>query len=151
MDHTSLIGGKRQMCIGDSFGALQGELPLEAWLLLIANIFWAIAYDTEYAMVDRPDDLRLGIRTSAITFGRFDVLAVMVCYALTLLLLAIVGVRVGLTWPFGLGLAAAAGIAAYHYRLIRHRDRAGCFRAFNHNTWLGTAVFAGIALDYALR
>jgi 4-hydroxybenzoate polyprenyltransferase len=134
-----------------AFGALQEQLPVQAWLLLAANIFWAVAYDTEYAMVDRPDDLRIGIRTSAITFGRFDVMAVMVCYGLTLLLLALVGHREGLGLPFALGLAAAGGIAGYHYTLIRHRDRAGCFRAFNHNTWFGTVIFLGIVLDYALH
>jgi 4-hydroxybenzoate polyprenyltransferase len=134
-----------------AFAALQAQIPLQAWLLLAANVCWAVAYDTEYAMVDRPDDLRIGIRTSAITFGRFDVAAVMVCYALTLLLLAVVGHTAGMGLPYALGLAIAAGIAGYHYTLIRHRDRAGCFKAFNHNTWLGTAVFAGLVLDYAWR
>lgn len=134
-----------------AFAAVQGTLPPVAWLLLLANIFWALAYDTEYAMVDRNDDLKIGIRTSAITFGRFDVMAVMLCYALTILLLALAGFQQGLGWVFGVGLLCAAGIAAYHYLLIRQRSREGCFRAFNHNTWFGTAVFAGIAIDYALR
>jgi 4-hydroxybenzoate polyprenyltransferase len=122
-----------------------------AWLLLLANIFWAVAYDTEYAMVDRNDDIKIGIRTSAITFGRFDVAAVMTCYLVTVLLLAVVGTRVGLGMPFAAGLLVASGIALYHYTLIRDRGREGCFRAFNHNTWFGAAVFGGIALDYALR
>jgi 4-hydroxybenzoate polyprenyltransferase len=134
-----------------AFAAVQGTLPPVAWLLLLANIFWALAYDTEYAMVDRNDDLKIGIRTSAITFGRFDVMAVMLCYALTILLLALAGFQQDLGWVFGVGLLCAAGIAVYHYTLIRHRSREGCFRAFNHNTWFGTAVFAGIAIDYALR
>jgi 4-hydroxybenzoate polyprenyltransferase len=115
-----------------------------------ANILWAIAYDTEYAMVDRDDDLRIGIRTAAITFGRFDVAAVMLCYAGTIALLALAGWMQGLRAPYGLGLAAAAGIALYHYRLIRDRTREGCFRAFNHNNWFGAVVLAGIVLDYWL-
>ncbi|MFZ9405617.1 MAG: 4-hydroxybenzoate octaprenyltransferase [Burkholderiaceae bacterium] len=134
-----------------AYAAVQGALPPVAWVLLLANIFWALAYDTEYAMVDRNDDLKIGIRTSAITFGRFDVLAVMLCYAMTLVLLAVAGLHQGLGAWFAAGLGLASGIAIYHYTLIRERSREGCFRAFNHNTWFGTAVFAGIALDYALR
>lgn len=134
-----------------AFAALQGQLPWVAWLLLLANIFWAVAYDTEYAMVDRNDDLKIGIRTSALTFGRFDVTAVMACYAITLALLAVVGVQVGLGWPYAAGLLVALSIALYHYTLIRDRGREGCFRAFNHNTWFGMVVFCGIALDFLLR
>lgn len=131
-----------------AFAAVQGSIPLSAWVMLAANIFWALAYDTEYAMVDRNDDLRLGIRTAAITFGRFDVLAVMVCYAATLLLLALAGWLEGLGGFHFAGLAGAAGVAVYHYTLIRGRSRAGCFRAFNHNTWFGASVFAGLLLEY---
>ena len=120
-------------------------IPLEAWLLMLANVFWAMAYDTEYAMVDRADDLKIGIKTSAITFGKYDVMAVMACYGLTLLTLAWVGYRLHLGWPFSAGLAAAAGVAAYHWTLIRARDPARCFKAFLHNNWFGAAVFAGIA------
>lgn len=130
-----------------AFAAVTGWLPLTAWLLLAANISWAIAYDTEYAMVDREDDRRLGIHTSALTFGRFDVSAVMLCYALTLLLLAWVGAREKLGIAYFVGLSVAAAIALYHHRLIRHRDRAGCFRAFRHNNWFGGAIFLGCALD----
>lgn len=126
-------------------------VPAEAWLLLAANVFWAVAYDTEYAMVDREDDLKIGIRTSAITFGRYDVVAVMTCYAITLALLALYGHLENLGLPFYVGLLVAAGIALHHYTLIRTRDRARCFRAFLHNNWLGAAVFAGIVADYALR
>jgi len=133
-----------------AFAALQQQVPLVAWLMLLANVFWAIAYDTEYAMVDRPDDLRIGIRTSAITFGRFDVAAVMLCYLLALGLLAWVGLSVGRGWIFLGGLAVALGIAIYHYTLIRERDRARCFKAFLHNNWLGGAVFAGLAFDYLI-
>ena len=120
-------------------------IPLEAWLLMLANVFWAMAYDTEYAMVDREDDLKIGIKTSAITFGKHDVAMVMACYGLTLLTLAWVGSRLHLHWPFYAGLAAAAGVAVYHWTLIRARDPARCFKAFLHNNWFGGAVFAGIA------
>ena len=134
-----------------AYAAQLGSVPMDAWLLLIANIFWAIAYDTEYAMVDRDDDIKIGIRTSALTFGRFDVAAVMLCYAATLLLLAYVGWRQGRGLWFDAGLGVAASIAVYHYTLIRGRDRARCFKAFLHNNWLGAAVFAGLVLDYWLR
>ncbi|MET0265315.1 MAG: 4-hydroxybenzoate octaprenyltransferase [Duganella sp.] len=134
-----------------AFAAIQNTVPLVAWVLLIGNVFWAVAYDTEYAMVDRDDDLKLGIKTSAITFGRHDVAIIMLCYVMHLLLLLWAGWSMGLGGWFMAGLAVAAGIAAYHYTLIRTRERDACFYAFNHNNWLGAAVFAGIALDYALR
>jgi 4-hydroxybenzoate polyprenyltransferase len=134
-----------------AYAAVRGEVPLEAWLLLLANLFWSVAYDTEYAMVDRPDDLKIGIRTSAITFGKFDIAAVALCYAATLALLAYVGERVALGWVFYSGLLAAAGIALYHLWLIRGRERMACFKAFLHNTWFGFAVFAGLALDTLIR
>ncbi len=133
------------------FAAVAGEVPAVAWLMLLANVFWAVAYDTEYAMVDRPDDLKIGIKTSAITFGRFDVVAVMLCYAAALGLLAVVGATTGAGAAYYLGLAAAAGIAGYHYTLIRARERADCFKAFRHNNWLGAVVFAGIFVDQLLR
>ena len=127
-----------------SYAAHLEAVPTDAWLLMLANVFWAIAYDTEYAMVDREDDLKIGIKTSAITFGKHDVAAVMACYGLALLTLAWVGQRLGLGWQFDLGLAAAAGVAVYHWTLIRERDPARCFKAFLHNNWFGAAVFAGI-------
>ncbi len=129
-----------------AYAAVLDTVPVEAWVLLVANVFWALAYDTEYAMVDRDDDLLIGIRTSAITFGRFDVLAVMICYGISLLLIALVGASYHLGPMFYAGLVAAAGIAGYHYTLIRGRDRLRCFAAFRHNNWLGAAVFAGVAL-----
>jgi len=132
------------------FAAVLGTVPAGAWLLLLANVFWAVAYDTEYAMVDRDDDLLIGIRTSAITFGRYDVLAVMLCYAAALGLITLVGLQFGLGLPFLCGMLVAAGCAVYHYFLIRGRDRMRCFAAFRHNNWLGAAIFAGVALDYAL-
>jgi 4-hydroxybenzoate polyprenyltransferase len=116
-----------------------------AWLLL-GNLFWVLAYDTEYAMVDRDDDLRIGIKTSAITFGRFDVAAVMASYAAFLLVWAAVGWQLGLAWPYFAGLAVAGGMALWHHRLIRDRSREGCFRAFRLNHWLGFAVFVGVVL-----
>src|SRR5262249_51883957 len=133
------------------YAALLGRVPPEAWWLLLANIFWAVAYDTEYAMVDRDDDVRIGIKTAAITLGRYDVAAVMTCYCAALAVLAAIGMHRGLGVIYYLGLAAAAALMAYHYRLIRERDRDACFKAFNHNNWVGAAIFAGIAGDYALR
>jgi 4-hydroxybenzoate polyprenyltransferase len=131
------------------FAAVLGAVPVLAWWLLLANVFWAVAYDTEYAMVDRDDDLKIGIRTSAITFGRFDVAAVMLCYGAALAIILVCGWLVGLRAWFAAGVAVAAGMALYHYTLIRHRDRMDCFKAFRHNNWLGAALFAGVALDYA--
>jgi len=133
-----------------AFAAVQGQVPAVAWWLLVANVFWSLAYDTEYAMVDRDDDLKIGIRTSAITFGRYDVAAIMVCYAATLGIDLACGWSLGLRWWFVAGILVAAAMAVYHYTLIRGRDRMRCFAAFNHNNWLGAAVFAGVALDYAL-
>jgi 4-hydroxybenzoate polyprenyltransferase len=126
------------------FAATVGSVPVVAWLMLLANIFWAIAYDTEYAMVDRDDDIRLGLKTSAITFGKYDIFCVALCYLTTLLLLGGVGVLLSYDWPYALGLVASAGLAVLHLVWIRHRSREGCFRAFLHNTWIGFAVFCGI-------
>ena len=131
-----------------SYAALSGEVPMEAWILLAANTFWAIAYDTQYAMVDREDDLKIGIKTSAITFGRFDLVAIVICYGLTLALLAWVGLQRNMGIVFYGGLITAAAIAVYHMSLIRSRDPKQCFRAFLHNTWFGAAIFVGIALSY---
>jgi 4-hydroxybenzoate polyprenyltransferase len=134
-----------------AFAAVQDRVPAVAWWLLVANVFWAVAYDTEYAMVDRDDDIKLGMRTSAITFGSFDVAAVMLCYAAALGIDLVCGWMLGLRWWFVLGVVVAAGMALYHYTLIRGRDRMRCFAAFRHNNWLGAALFVGVALDYALR
>lgn len=131
-----------------SFAAQTGQVPAMAWLMLLANIFWAIAYDTEYAMVDREDDLKIGIKTSAITFGQYDVLAVLACYGLTLAILAAIGGWFRLGLFYYAGLAVALGIAVYHYTLIRQRERDKCFRAFTHNNWFGAAIFGGILLNY---
>ncbi len=134
-----------------AFAAARGDVPLLAWWLLAGNLFWVLAYDTEYAMVDREDDLKIGIKTSAITFGRMDVAAVMASYAIFLAMWLAAGLQLGLAWPFALGLLAAAGMAAWHYSLIRQREPARCFTAFKHNHWLGFAVFAGTAAAYTLR
>ncbi len=134
-----------------AFAAVYNDVPPLAWWLLALNAFWVVAYDTEYAMVDRDDDVRLGLRTSAIAFGRFDVAAVMLCYAIYLGGMA----WLGEVWDAGplyyAGLAVALGCAIWHFVLIRTRDRDRCFRAFLHNHWLGLAVFAGVALDFAFR
>jgi 4-hydroxybenzoate polyprenyltransferase len=129
-----------------AYAAVLNTVPTEAWVLLIANVFWALAYDTEYAMVDRDDDLKIGIRTSAITFGKHDVGAVMLSYAISLCLIAAVGVAAGLGKGFAAGMVVAAIIAGYHWTLIRTREREGCFAAFRHNNWLGAAIFTGIVL-----
>lgn len=129
------------------FAAIQGSIPAVAWLLLVANIFWAIAYDTEYAMVDRDDDIRLGVKSSAITFGRYDVLFVALCYGVTLLLLGVAGDWLGYGWMYFAALSLSAMIAAKHIQWIRGRDRQACFKAFLHNTWFGAAVFVGIGLE----
>jgi 4-hydroxybenzoate polyprenyltransferase len=134
-----------------SFAAVQGGVSLLGWVLFIGNMFWVVAYDTEYAMVDRDDDVKIGIHSSAILFGRADVAAVMVCYAVHLGVLAAIGPRIGAGWAFYAGVAAGAGLALYHYTLIRARDRERCFLAFRHNHWLGLAIFAGVVVDYALR
>jgi 4-hydroxybenzoate polyprenyltransferase len=134
-----------------AFAAQLGSVPMIAWLMLLANVFWAIAYDTEYAMVDRNDDIRIGIHSSALLFGRYDVAAVMACYAITLVLLGAVGLITGSGLIYYSGLMIAAGIAIYHYSLIKHRQREACFKAFLHNNWLGAIVFLGIAADYLIR
>lgn len=133
-----------------AFAAILGYVPPVAWLLLLANISWAIAYDTEYAMVDREDDLKIGIQSSAITFGRFDVLAVMCCYIVTLLLLTLTGQLLGLGYAYYMGLALAASVAIHHYFLIRQREKTNCFKAFLANNWFGFCVFIGLATQYLM-
>lgn len=131
-----------------AFAAVHGTVPYIAWCLVAANLFWVVAYDTEYAMVDKPDDLKIGIKTSAITFGRFDAEAVMVCHALFLASMVGIGWLLQRTTFWYLGLGVSALLIALQYRQIRSRDRAKCFQAFLDNNWVGMAVFAGIALDY---
>jgi len=130
-----------------AFAALTDSVPPLAWALLAANILWTIAYDTEYAMVDRDDDVKLGLRTSAILFGRQDVAAVMACYAAFLAVMAAIGAWQDYGIAYYAGLAIAAAICAWHYTLIRGRTREGCFKAFLGNNWVGAAIFAGILAD----
>jgi 4-hydroxybenzoate polyprenyltransferase len=134
-----------------AFAAQTDGVPFIAWVLMAANLFWVIAYDTEYAMVDKVDDLKIGIRTSAITFGDFDVLGVMLCHAGFLGIMTAVGLIQNLGILYYAGLAVSLGLIIYQYRLIHDCDRGRCFKAFLHNNWVGAAVFAGIALDYLVR
>ena len=128
-----------------AFAAVQGSVPWQAWALMAGNLFWVLAYDTEYAMVDRDDDLTIGIKTSAITLGRWDVPAIMAFYGLYLLVWSVVVLpRVAAPWGWWLGLAAAAAQVVWHWRLISDRSREGCFKAFRLNHWVGFAVFAGV-------
>jgi 4-hydroxybenzoate polyprenyltransferase len=133
-----------------AYAAQLDRVPAEAWWLLLANVFWAVAYDTEYAMVDREDDLKIGIKTAAITFGRFDIAAVMGCYAATLAILGWLGYARHMGGFYFGGLLAAAGIMGVHYKWIRERDRLRCFKAFLHNNYVGLAVFVGIGLDFLI-
>lgn len=145
-----------QAYLGIAFGfsipmayvAVQGSVPIEGWMIFVANVFWTIAYDTEYALVDKPDDLKLNIKTAAITLGRYDVAGIMVCYLASLAIWASVGERLNYGAGFWLGWVMACCLAIYHYTLIRTRDRARCFKAFLHNNWLGAALFAGLVLQY---
>lgn len=127
-----------------AFAAQTGQVPALAWLLLAANIAWVLAYDTAYAMADRPDDLKIGVKSTAILFGRFDRLMIALLHGLALGLLYWVGRQAGLSWPFDLSLLLAAGLALYEQWLIRDRDRLRSFQAFLHNNWIGMTVFAGI-------
>ncbi len=146
MAFAATLGGREW-----SLQAIGAAVPPHAWWLLLGNLFWVLAYDTEYAMVDRDDDLRIGIQTSAITLGRFDVAGVMTFYAVYLGSWAALGHALGLGRLFLLGIAAGAAQAVWHWSLIRRRERDGCFKAFRLNHWLGFAVFAGVALDLAAR
>ncbi len=134
-----------------AFTAIQGRVPETAWLLVASNLFWVLAYDTQYAMVDRDDDLKIGMKTSAITLGRRDVPAVAAFYALALVLQVVALRDAGLGWPLWLALVAAAAQAAWHVWLIRDRSREGCFQAFRLNHWLGATLCAGVVIGSLLR
>ena len=134
-----------------AFAAVQAQVPMLAWLLMLGNLFWVLAYDTEYAMVDRDDDLALGMKTSAITLGRLDVPVVMACYLLFMLVCALAGVMKGFGTLFYIALGVMSGQVVWHYTLIRSRSREGCFKAFRLNHWLGFTLFAGIAASYVLK
>ena len=132
-----------------AYAAVQGRVPAQAWLLLAGNLFWVLAYDTEYAMVDRDDDLKIGMKTSAITLGRRDVAAIMGFYAAYLSIWLWIGARQAPAAILYVAFGLAAAQALWHYTLIRDRTREGCFTAFKQNHWLGATVFAGIALALA--
>ncbi len=134
-----------------AFAAVQSQVPLLAWVLLLGNLFWVLAYDTEYAMVDRDDDLKIGMKTSAITLGRADVAVVMLSYAIYLAIWVAVLLQRLPAAPVLVAIALAAAQAAWHFTLIRDRSREGCFQAFRLNHWLGFTVFAGVVAGYALR
>ena len=131
-----------------AFAAVNDYIPPLAWILLAANVFWAIAYDTEYAMVDRDDDVKIGIKSSAIFFGQYDVIAVIVCYAIMLGLLAYVGRFMGFGKFYFVGLAAALGLVFWQYQLIKKRVKADCFNAFLANNWIGIVIFVGLVAQY---
>jgi len=133
-----------------AYAAQTGQVPAVAWALLAAHVFWSIAYDTEYAMADRDDDVKLGLKSSAILLGRHDVAAVMAAHAVFLAAMAAIGWWQGLGVLYYCGLAVAAGLVTRQYQLIRDRDRGRCFQAFNDNNWMGLAIFAGLALDLLL-
>ena len=134
-----------------AYAAILDFIPLEAWILFVGNIFWAIAYDTAYAMVDRDDDLRLGLRTSAITFGRYDVIAIAVSYGVLFISQVWVAQLANLSNYFLLGWFPALACAIYHLKLVSTRNREDCFRAFRHNNWLGGFLFLGIVLGLAIN
>jgi len=134
-----------------AFAAIQNGIPIEAWILFIGNVFWAIAYDTAYAMVDRDDDIRLGLKTSAITLGRFDIAAISICYGVLFASQIWVAELVQLSKWFYLGWILALGCAIYELRLIATRKRDACFKAFLHNNWLGASLFLGILLGLLLK
>jgi 4-hydroxybenzoate polyprenyltransferase len=134
-----------------AFAAQYGKLVPAAWAMMVANMFWSIAYDTEYAMVDREDDIRIGLKSSAILLGRYDVAAVVASHAIFLMLMAIIGWWQFLGILYYVGLIIAAGLVYYQYRLIRTRDRDACFKAFVNNNWLGCAIFVGLAADLYFR
>lgn len=134
-----------------AFAAVNDYIPPLVWALLVTNVFWAMAYDTEYAMVDRDDDVKIGIKSSAIFFGKYDVIAVMICYAMMLGLLVYIGQFMGFNKLYYIGLLAALLLIYRQYELIKNRDKADCFKAFLQNNWIGLAIFIGLATQYNFR
>ncbi|MDR0997243.1 MAG: 4-hydroxybenzoate octaprenyltransferase [Zoogloeaceae bacterium] len=135
-----------------AYAAVQSHVPPLVWLLMVGNLFWTIAYDTAYAMCDRDDDEKLGfVMSSAMTFGKKEVAAVMLSYALFFSLTTAAALLSGLGWPFLLGMGGACGFALYNYTLIRTRERAACWRAFVNTNWVGACIFGGVVLDYLVR
>ena len=134
-----------------AFAAQYGKIPAVGWALLIANMFWAIAYDTEYAMVDRDDDRRLGLKSSALLLGRYDVAGVIASHLIFLIMMVAIGAAQFMGPTYYAGILVAAGLVGYQYRLIATRDRDACFKAFLNNNWVGCAIFLGIAGDLLVR
>lgn len=158
----AVLGVAFSVGIPMAFTAVQGDassgvfagparVPLLAWALVLGNLFWVLAYDTEYAMVDRDDDLAIGMKTSAITLGRLDVPVVMLCYLLFISIWAVALMQYAYGALFYIAIGLILGQVAWHYMLIRSRSREGCFKAFRLNHWIGFTLFAGIAASYALK
>lgn len=133
-----------------AFAAINAEVPSTAWLLLLANVFWAVAYDTEYAMVDRDDDVKIGIKSSALFFGRYDVLVVIVCYLMMLAILVYIGQLGHLNQFYYLALAIVLGLVIWQYQMIKERNKPKCFKAFLGNNWIGCLILIGLAAEYYL-
>lgn len=146
-----VLGAAFGWAVPMAFAAQTGSVPQIAWLLFTVTVFWATAYDTMYAMVDRDDDVKIGVKSTAILFGRADRLVIGILQALVLLGLWLAGRKAALGFSFDLGWLVAAGLALYQQYLIRDRQREACFRAFLNNNWFGAAIFAGIALEYLNR
>ncbi len=142
----AVLGVAFGMGIPMAFAAATKTVPMTAWMLMLANLFWVLAYDTEYAMVDRDDDRLLGIQTSALTLGQQDIPVVMLCYALYLSISALTLVQSAMSAFFWIAIGMAMAQVVWHYRMIRHRSREGCMRAFVHNHWLGLTVFIGVVM-----
>jgi 4-hydroxybenzoate polyprenyltransferase len=147
----AVLGLAFGMGIPMAFAAVRGEVAPLAWWLALGNLFWVLAYDTEYAMVDRDDDLRIGIQTSAITLGKWDVLVVMLCYLIFITIWSVALIELAQSAIYLIAILGALGQVVWHYMLIRKRSRDGCFKAFRLNHWLGLTVFVGIAASYALK
>jgi 4-hydroxybenzoate polyprenyltransferase len=134
-----------------AFAAQTDSVPAIAWWMLLGNIFWTLGYDTEYAITDKPDDLKIGIKTSAITFGDYDVAAVMISFAIFTAIMAAIGLSLGLGIYYWLGLAIAAVMMARQYKVIKNRDRLACFKAFLGNNRVGMVIFVGLLTEYSLQ
>ncbi len=144
-----VLGAAFSWSIPMAFAAQLGELPPPLWLLYLGNLLWTVVYDTKYAMVDRPDDLAIGVKSTAILFGKHDRLIIGCLQLLCLLVMYLAGVQFGLGTPYNISLIIVAALFVYHQYLIRERQREACFRAFLHNNWVGMVIFIGIALNYA--
>ncbi len=134
-----------------AFAAQTNQIPLVAWVMYAAVVLWALVYDTMYAMVDKDDDLKIGVKSTAILFGEYDRHIMAVLQLVIVGLLVVVGQLQALSWPYYTGVLVAAGFSAYQQTLIAQRDKVRCFKAFLNNNWFGLAVFAGLLVDYALR